>query len=485
MMLKVLFYAYMNNIYSCRKIGKQLLENIHYMWLSGNQTPDFRTINNFRSLHLKGAINRLFTQVVLMLVEMGYISLQTVYIDGTKMESRAGRYTFVWRKTVEKNKAKLEGKIRKILEMVDEGIAQDNLPDDEPPTPIDTEELKKRIAQINRDNLSCEEKKAVKTLEEKHLPKLQEYENHLETLGERNSYSRTDKSATFMRMKDDHMQNGQLKPAYNLQIGTENQFITHFDFFSNPTDTLTMVPFFEGWQERYSDTPQAAVADAGYGSEENYEFMENNDIEAYVKYNYFHAEQKKKFRENGFIAQNLYYNAQDDYFVCPMGQHLENKGMTTKTNEHGYKSEIAIYEAANCNGCPLRCLCHKANGNRRIEINHNLRRHKAKARELLFSEQGLKHRKKRCVEPEPVFSHIRYDGAYLRFRHFGQDKVEIDFALLAIALNLSKLARKRSKTGKNPENQSEAQQFFVYVLVLILKIKDQSVKQGTYKKNAA
>ena len=100
MMLKVLFYAYMNNIYSCRKIGKQLLENIHYMWLSGNQTPDFRTINNFRSLHLKGAIDHLFTQVVLMLVEMGYISLQTVYIDGTKMESRAGRYTFVWRKTV-------------------------------------------------------------------------------------------------------------------------------------------------------------------------------------------------------------------------------------------------------------------------------------------------------------------------------------------------------------------------------------------------
>lgn len=254
MMLKVLFYAYMNNIYSCRKIGKQLLENIHYMWLSGNQTPDFRTVNNFRSLHLKYTINQLFTQVVLMLVEMGHISLQTTYVDGTKMESRANRYTFVWRKTVEKNKAKLEEKIRRILEMIDQGIAQDNLPDDEPPTPIDSDELKKRIAQINRENLSKEDKKAVKTLEEKHLPKLQEYENHLETLGQRNSYSKTDLSATFMRMKDDHMQNGQLKPAYNLQIGTENQFITHFDFFSNPTDTLTMVPFFEGWQERYQKT---------------------------------------------------------------------------------------------------------------------------------------------------------------------------------------------------------------------------------------
>lgn len=478
MMLKMLFYAYMNNIYSCRKIGKQLEENVHYMWLSGNQRPDFRTINNFRSLHLKGTINHLFTQVVLMLAEMGYISLQTVYIDGTKMESRANRYTFVWRKTVEKNKAKLEEKIRKILEMIDEGIAQDNLPDDEPPTPIDPDELKKRIAQINSENLSKEEKKAVKTLEEKHLPKLQEYENHLETLAGRNSYSKTDPSGTFMRMKDDHMQNGQLKPAYNLQIGTENQFITHLDFFANPTDTLTMVPFFEGWKERYGRTPQTAVADAGYGSEENYKFMENNEIEAFVKYNYFHAEQKKKFRENAFIAQNLFYNATDDYFVCPMGQHLQNKGRTTKTNLHGYKSEITIYEAANCNGCPLRCLCHKAKGNRRIEINHNLRRLKAKARELLLSEQGLKHRKKRCVEPEPVFSHIRYDGAYLRFRHFGQGKVKMDFALMAIALNLAKLARKKSGSGKKPKNQPAKQQLFGPVMILILKLETQPTKSS-------
>lgn len=485
MMLKVLFYAYMNNIYSCRKIEKHLLENIHYMWLSGKQTPDFRTINNFRSKHLKDTINQLFTQVVLMLVEMGYISLQTVYIDGTKMESRAGRYTFVWRKTVEKNKAKLEAKIRGILKMIDEGIVQDNLPDDEPPTPIDADELKKRIAQINRENLSKEEKKAVKMLEEKHLPKLQEYENHLEVLGERNSYSKTDQSATFMRLKDDHMQNGQLKPAYNLQIGTENQFITHFDFFPNPTDTLTMVPFFQGWEENYSAYPQTVVADAGYGSEENYEYMEDNEIEAFVKYNYFHAEQKKKFRENAFIAQNLFYNATYDYFVCPMGQHLQNKGRSTKTNGHGYKSEITVYEAANCNGCPLRCLCHKAKGNRRIEINHNLLRLKTKARELLLSEEGIKHRKKRCVEPEPVFSHIRYDGAYLRFRHFGQDKVEMDFALLAIALNLSKLARKRAKTGKNPENQPEMQLYFVSVKVLILKTKHKSVKTGTFTKIAA
>ena len=190
MMLKLVIYAYLSNIYSCRKIEKQNLENIHYMWLTGMQEPDHNTINNFRSKHLKDTINEIFTLVVLLLVDMGYLSLDLIYTDGTKMESRANRYTFVWKKSVEKNKAKLEGKIQKILEQIDEGIAQDNQPDNEPPTPIDSRELKRRIAQINRENLSKEENKAVKTLEEKHLPKLMEYESHLQQLGKLRIYAK-------------------------------------------------------------------------------------------------------------------------------------------------------------------------------------------------------------------------------------------------------------------------------------------------------
>ena len=177
MMLKVILYSYLNNIYSCRKIEQALLDRVSFMWLASNQTPDHNTINRFRSSHLKNTIHQIFTQVVVMLVDMGYLSLDVIYVDGTKLESRANRYTFVWRKSVEKNKAKLEAKIRKVLEMVEEGIAQDNQPDDEPPTPINSEELKKRIAQINQENRSKEEKKSIKTLEDKYLPKLEEYEN--------------------------------------------------------------------------------------------------------------------------------------------------------------------------------------------------------------------------------------------------------------------------------------------------------------------
>lgn len=449
MMLKVVLFSYLNNIYSCRKIENALQDRITFMWLSGGQEPDHNTINRFRSKNLKDTINQIFTQVVIMLVEMGYLSLDVIYTDGTKLESRANRYTFVWRKSVEKNKSKLEAKIHKVLEQIEEGIANDNQPDDEPPTPIDSEELKKRIAQINREALSKENKKAIKTIEEKHLPKLQEYEKHLDILGNRNSYSKTDTDATFMRMKDDHMKNGQLKPAYNLQIGTKDQFFTHFDFFPNPTDFLTFIPFNTGFKERYNKMPEKQVADAGYGSEENYEFMQNNEIEAFVKYPLFHAEQKKKYKDNAFLAQNLYYNVEKDYFVCTMGQHMENVGSSTRISDSGYVSNTVFYEAKNCTGCPLKCLCHNAKKNRRIEVNHKLNTYRKKARELLTSEDGLLHRSRRPIEPEAVFGQTKANKQYYRFRHFGLDKVKMDFAIFAIAFNIGKMYNKIKNTSKN------------------------------------
>jgi hypothetical protein len=455
-MLKTVIFAYLSNIYSCRKIEDAVKDRITFMWLAGGLEPDHNTVNRFRSKHLKNTINEIFTQVVTMLVEMGYLTLDVAYIDGTKMESRANRYTFVWRKTVEKNKAKLEAKIRKVLEYIDEGIMQDNQPDGEPPTPINSEELKKCIAEINRENRSKEEQKEIKTLENKHLPKLEECEKHLETLGNRNSYSKTDPDATFMHLKDDHMQNGQLKPAYNLQIGSENQFISHFDFFPNPTDFLTFKPFVNGFKERFQENfgnvLKKAVADSGYGSEENYGFMEINDIEPFVKFSYFHKEQKKAFKNNAFIAQNLFYNAEKDYFVCPMGQHMEKTSEGTRKSDNGFISNVSYYEAKNCEGCPLKCLCYKAKGNRKIEVNHNLNRHKERARQLLTSEEGLYHRSMRPIEPESVFGQGKSNKQYFRLRHFGKELVTMDFAIFAIAFNLGKMYNKEKITPKNPKS---------------------------------
>ena len=450
MMLKVILYAYMNNVYSCRRIEKLLLRDIHYIWLAGYEKPDFITINRFRN-RVKNEINNIFTQVVLILSSKGFITLDVEYIDGTKIESKANKYTFVWRKSVEKNRAKLMKKISVLLDQVEEVIAQDNavkrnehveftpsmLTDiiselreslETPPAPTDKEEKKK-----------CRERKRqIKQLEE-HRDKLQEYDNHLAVMGERNSYSKTDPDATFMRMKEDAMNNGQTKPGYNLQIATENQFITNFALYPNPTDTLTFIPFEEMFFSRYSRFAKTAVADSGYGSEENYRFMDGNGTEAFVKYNYFHKEQKPRYKPNPFHPESLYYNKPEDYYVCPMGQHMNRIGIKRGKTGSGYVTESVCYQAARCEGCPLRDQCFKAKGNRIMEVNHRLNEYKRQARERLTSEEGIQHRGKRCIEPEAVFAQIKYNMQYRRFRHFTKDKVTMDFAFFAIAFNIKKL----------------------------------------------
>jgi len=250
-----------------------------------------------------------------------------------------------------------------------------------------------------------------------------------------------------MRMKEDAMNNGQTKPGYNLQIATSRQFITLFSLFSNPTDTLTFIPFISEFQSTYGSPLEEATADSGYGSEENYTYLENEGITPFVKYNYFHKEQHRSFRKDPFITNNLYYNAEADYYVCPMGQHMEYKDTICSVSDSGYTSYSNIYEARNCHGCPLRSQCHKSTGNRRISVNHYLNRLKKTAFDLLTSEEGLKRRSRRPIEPEAVFGQIKTDMGYKRFRHFGKDLVLMDFGILATAFNLKKLWKRLAKTA--------------------------------------
>lgn len=238
MMLKVILYAYMNNIYSCRKIEKLLYRDIHFMWLSGRVKPDFITINRFRN-RVKNEINEVFTQIVLLLRAKGFISLDVEYIDGTKIESKANKYTFVWRKTVERNRERLMKKIKVLLSQIDDVIVQDKTSDMETvsftPSMLTelADELRSTFEQTSEP--STKEEKAVAREKRRQLKeleaqrdKLQEYDTHMKTLDGRNSYSKTDPDATFMRMKEGAMRNGQTKPGYNLQISTEHQFITDF-----------------------------------------------------------------------------------------------------------------------------------------------------------------------------------------------------------------------------------------------------------------
>jgi len=446
MMLKVLFYSYFNNIYSCRKIAKSLEENIHFMWLSGNSLPDYRTINEFRGKRLKDKVQKLFAELVKLMQELGYVSLETQFVDGTKVESVANRYTFVWRKSVEKNKEKLEQKVQSILGDIDKTIESDKIESGSETVvkQVSKEELDQRMAEFNArmGELNKSQRKQVKELS-RHAQKLEEYQQHLDKMEGRNSYSKTDPDATFMRMKDDHMGNGQLKPAYNLQVSTENQVVTNFSLHQRPNDTGTLKAHLEQFKGFYGKQSKTVVADAGYGSEENYTYLEGENIDGYVKYNQFYREQKGKKR-NPFEVSDLYYNREGDFYVCPMGQKMHKKGTVKTKTERGFESVATIYQAIRCEGCPLRGICHDSKENRQVKVNHNLERLRSKARGLLVSQQGVEYRRLRSIEPESVFGQLKSNNSFNRMKMRGIPKIEIDLGLAIIGHNLRKMVAKKT-----------------------------------------
>ena len=481
MMLMVILYSYMNNVYSCRKIEKLLYRDIYYIWLSGYQKPDFATINRFRN-RVKNEIGHIFTLLVLILVEKGFVTLEVEYLDGTKIESKANKYTFVWRKSVERNREKLLEKIRVLLQQINEQMAQDKAAD------VDTLELTPQtLCEISKEfkealgsapEAKTKEEKAAQRGKnkmfkelERHGEKLAEYNSRLEQMEGRNSISKTDPSATFMRMKEDAMCNGQTKPGYNLQISSAHQFITDFALFPNPTDTLTFIPFLGSFPGRYGRFPKRVVADSGYGSEENYRFMDEAGIEGFVKYNRFHLEHRPRYKPDTFHPDSLYYNEEGDYYICPMGQRMSRTGTLQTRTEGGYISQSACYRAIRCKGCPLRCLCYKAKANQRtIRVNHRLNAYKRKACELLTSEEGIKERGRRCIEPEAVFGQMKSNMAYRRFRHMGKDKVVMDFTFFAIAFNIKKLCSMMRKVDKKGRKASSYGKFVVIFICYMHKL---------------
>jgi len=371
MLLKALIYGYIEKLYSSRKIEKALKENICFMWLCGMQQPDHNTINRFRKGQLKNTVKDVFAQVLLLLIDQGFVRLEDYYVDGTKMESVANRYTFVWAKSVARYKANLLEKIAVLVEQIEQSNEEDlkvEIRNEEGlPKIQDSESLEKTIAQINdqlEDELGKNKKltKQVKKLKEEHLKKLEEYENHERLLDGRSSYSKTDPDATFMRMKDDHMKNGQLKPAYNIQLGTSDQFIINYTLHQNTTDWPVFIPHMEDTQALLEGInqplPKRAVGDAGYGSEENYEYLEQQGIESYLKYPGYFQEQKRSFQKNGFHTKNLYYNADQDYYVCPMGQKMTYRFSTKRTSKTGYESKVKVYQAKSIVKLPRKILIH-------------------------------------------------------------------------------------------------------------------------------
>ena len=506
MLLKVLLYAYTQQIYSSRKIAKALRENIYFMWLSGNSQPDFHTINRFRGVVMKATIGEIFAAVLSLLVEGGYVKLENYFVDGTKVEANASKYSFVWGKNTKRYKEQVQAKVAVLLETIeqinateDAEYGDNDLPERGGAKPLDAAQLEAKINELNerlRQLSQTEEAeeapgggeppkgvneakrgesepkpnetaphqavevkkkgdkrkqrhksktqqlaKGIQQLAEDYLPRLKKYEAQESILAGRNSYAKTDHDATFMRMKEDHMRNGQLKAGYNIQLGTEEQFVVGFSVHQRPGDPGCLIPHLkETRQQRGGQQPKNAIADSAYGSEENYAYLEQEGIEAYVKYNTFHQESKPRHKPNPFAAEQMPYDDTRDTFTCPNGQQLHYKATHRHRSDNGYGSERRLYECADCSQCPLKEKCTKAQGNRQIQVSFRLREMRAHAKALLLSEPGTALRKQRSIDVETVFGRIKQDWGFRRFLLRGLAKVKTEWGLLCIAHNLAKLA---------------------------------------------
>lgn len=444
MLLKALVYAYINNIYSSRKIEQALQESIYFMWLTGMSKPDHNTINRFRGQRLQKTLQPIFTQVVLLLCEEGLLSLKDLYTDGTKIEANANRYTFVWGKAIKTNKERIKQQVDELWKYT-QSVAASELDDTDPSSfkKIEKEAVTATVETINnvlKDKKIDSKVRQKLNYARKHWPAaLDRYEQQEKVLGTRNSYSKTDPDATFMRMKEDHMRNGQLKPGYNVQISTNNQFIASYSLHPNPTDTKTLIPHLQQHIKSFKQKPANVTADAGYGSEENYQWLEDKRITAYVKHNYFDRNQKASRRDQ-FATENFQYDAEKRRYYCPANKAMRKIGTRTQPNRTGYLQHLTLYQAKGCTGCPLRKQCHQQKGDRIIKVNNNLNRLKQQADKRLKTKRGVQKRKQRCFDTEPVFAQIKYNHHFRRFLLRGIDKVTVEIGLLALAHNLRKKA---------------------------------------------
>lgn len=377
-MFKILSYAYSQNIYSSRKIEKACKRDINFRWLlQGYKSPDHVTISRFRKDYLSNEIiEDLFYQQVNYLATQNEILFENVFIDGTKIEANANRYSFVWKKAVLKNEEKMFEKILALVETIN--LKELNKFSVQKETIIDD------IDVILRWLTSEKEKKNIdfvhgigkrKTKIQKWTEQLSEYKERQEKynlskklLSKRNSYSKTDPDATFMHMKDDHMRNGQLKPAYNVQIAVESEYVTGVGIFDDRNDIATLIPMLNNMKEKLGHKYLNVIADSGYESEENYLYLEANEQIPYIKPQTYEKWKKRNFKNDISKRENMRYEAESDFYICHNNRKLIPTSIIHRTSASGYKSEVTVYECENCDNCIHKIKCTKAKGNRKMQV---------------------------------------------------------------------------------------------------------------------
>ena len=467
-LLKIVLYSYMNGDYSSRSMELNCKRDINFMYLlEGKPVPDHATFARFRSIHFAPCAKRILAEMSNLLYDLGEISGETIFIDGTKIEACANKYTFVWKKAVTKNQKKLLIKIANLIAECEQLYGIRIVYGDTVKMKHVKRLRKKLYALKQEENIKFVHgigrrkstlQKSIETLED-YLERLKGYTKKLYICGSRNSFSKTDPDATFMRMKEDAMGNGQLKPAFNLQHGVDSEYITWLTVGAQPTDTTTLIPFLKETEEYLAFKYKKIIADAGYESEENYVFLDKNQQLAFIKPSNYEKSKTRKYKNDIGRIENMNYDESNDSYLCKNGKYLTFAYIRHSKSKTGYISEKRIYQCSECKDCPYKTACIKGNNcktpmeerNKVLSIAKTFLEYRKEDLERILSDEGILLRTNRSIQVEGSFGELKQDMQFRRYLSRGSSNVLAESILLAMAKNMNKLHNKIQKgiTGRH------------------------------------
>ena len=517
MMYALVTYANMRGIRSVDRIVELCERDLAFIWLAKGQKPKRDAFYEFKGDKLTAEVlDDLNYQFLRRLKKEGLITLEALYIDGTKIEANANRYTFVWRGSINYHLAVLldtidglytkyntllsendygqkyelgnaqmfiiEGmdKVRAVIEKnrkrkltKHKKLSNNTIIEIDNCSPLEILKLQKNLSKI-ADGEGIEfvsgkgkRKSEIQQLYEEleHCGKrLMEYKECFEIMGkDRNSYSKTDLEATFMRMKEDHMLNGQLKPAYNVQIAVENYFIIHGYVSNDRTDYNTLIPVVDKHIKAFGEVLEEVTADSGYCSEKNLLYLKQNKITSYIKLQDHEKRKTRAYAEDISKYYNMTTQVFEDelYYICHDGRELRHI-RTEEKEQDGYTQTLEVYGCADCRGCEHKAKClYKYNPdkdpdkNKVMKINEQWEELKEESHANVQSEKGILNRQIRSIQTEGHFGDIKENENFRRFNYRSTEKVYKEFMLYAIGRNINKYHRFLHEEIKKFEGKTE------------------------------
>jgi transposase len=451
-MFQLVALGFMEGQQTTRKLEAACRNDIRFMFiLRGKPVPDHNRFWKFIKERLQGeVIEHLHYQLVDYLGNAGEIDFKNLFVDGTKIEAQANRYSFVWKKSTNKYEARLDGKLNELMEHLSLEYGVTIPPGTPPEGSLEIlYDIAKGVTFVHgRGKRKTQIQRDIEMLEAC-LTRKRKYGDYNQTFRGRNSFSKTDRDATFMRMKEDHMRNGQLKPGYNLQLGVEGGYIVGADISSERSDHQALLPLLDRMEKGIGRRHKNVTADAGYESEENYKGLIERNQTAYIKPQNYEKSKTRKYKTNAYLRENMPYNTKDDTYTCPNGDTFSYAYTTKRRSESGFEATVTVYECQGCGTCPQKHLCTRAEGNRKISVSKDFIDLRLGSRERIAGEYGRGLRLNRSIQAEGAFGVLKQDYGFRRFLRRGMTNVLTETFLYAFAFNINKLhaKKKRKVTG--------------------------------------